>query len=68
MKNQLLRYRLKALLTQEKLAKKSGVSLKTIQNIENGNHKPSGLTKYKIANALEVDPEDIFGPLEETED
>ena len=65
MKNDLLRYRLKALMTQEQLARVSGVSRKTIQNIERGTHSPTNLTRFKIAKVFDVEPEDIFGSLKE---
>jgi DNA-binding XRE family transcriptional regulator len=64
-KSRLLRYRLKALMTQEDLARVSGVSRKTIQNIERGTHVPSGLTRFRIARVFDVEPEELFGPLEE---
>ena len=60
MKNLLMKYRLKALMTQEELAKKSGVSRRTIINVERGLHSPSGLVRYKLARIFDVEPEDIF--------
>lgn len=39
-------------LTQEELAKKSGVTCATIINIEKGYNKPSASSLYKISGAL----------------
>ena len=47
-------------MTQEELASKSGVSRRTIINVERGLHKPSGLVRYKLANVFNVEPEEIF--------
>jgi len=55
----LKKLRLKKLLSQDKLAKLSGVSRTTIVAIENGQHKPQPLTLQKLANALGVDPSEI---------
>ncbi|MFC2006406.1 helix-turn-helix transcriptional regulator [Chloroflexota bacterium] len=55
----LKKLRLKKLLSQEKLAKLSGVSRTTIVAIENRQHLPQPLTIQKLANALEVDPTEI---------
>lgn len=52
-------------MTQEHLARISGVSRKTIQNIERGTHSPTNLTRFKIAKVFDVEPEDIFGSLKE---
>jgi|PlaIllAssembly_1097288.scaffolds.fasta_scaffold827118_2 transcriptional regulator with XRE-family HTH domain len=41
----------------------SGVSTATISHIENGLYKPRHITKRKIAEALDLKPEDIdFSP------
>ncbi len=63
MKNLLMRYRLKKLMTQELLAKESGVARRTIVNIERGLHKPSNLVMFKLAAYFECEPEDIFPEL-----
>jgi len=42
-------------LTQDELRQLSGVSLKTITNIERGKHLPKLETMLKIAKALSVD-------------
>ncbi len=59
MKNKVRFYREKNNLTQTELAEKSGVSLRTIQRIENGNSL-KGFTLESLANALEVEPENLF--------
>jgi transcriptional regulator with XRE-family HTH domain len=57
----LKKLRLKKLLSQDKLAKLSGISRTTIVSIENNQHKPQPLTLQKLANALGVDPAEIEG-------
>ena len=47
-------------ISQELLAEKSGVSLRTIQRIENGEGEPRGDTMVRLANALEVAPDELF--------
>lgn len=59
MKNKVQFYRNKNNLTQTELAKKSGLSLRTIQRVENGN-TPKGFTLESLANALKVKPEDLL--------
>ncbi|WP_215226616.1 DUF4870 domain-containing protein [Echinicola shivajiensis] len=44
-------------ISQELLADEAGLSLRTIQRIENGDSKPSGATCAKLAEALKVDPQ-----------
>lgn len=46
-------------LTQNELAEKSGLSLRTIQRIESGNI-PKGFTLKAIAKTLEIEPENLF--------
>lgn len=46
-------------LTQNELAEKSGISLRTIQRIEAGNI-PKGFTLKSIARSLETEPENLF--------
>ncbi len=55
----LKKLRLKKLLSQDKLAKLSGVSRTTIVALENNQHEPQPLTLQKLANALGVDPSEI---------
>ena len=55
----LKRLRLRKLLSQDRLAKLSGVSRTTVVAIENNQHKPQPLTIQKLANALGVDPSEI---------
>ena len=65
MKNKFLAKRVKELrkrkgLTQEELAENAGVSLRTIQRIENGETEPTGETLKRISNALNIVPEEII--------
>lgn len=46
--------------TQEELAEKAKVNLRTIQRIENGENKPGGNTIKRICEALETLPEKII--------
>ena len=59
MKNKVKFYREKNNLTQTELAEKSGLSLRTIQRIENGN-TPKGFTLKSLAEALEIDTENLL--------
>ena len=47
-------------IAQEKLANKSGLSLRTIQRVENGETIPSGETLKRISAALDVTPNQLF--------
>lgn len=47
-------------LTQEELAENSGLSLRTIQRIENGEVMPRGDSLKRIAVALQVSPDEIL--------
>ncbi|WP_242203062.1 helix-turn-helix domain-containing protein [Aestuariivivens insulae] len=47
-------------LSQEDLAEESGLSLRTIQRIENSETEPRGDTLRKLAEALNCSPEDII--------
>lgn len=47
-------------LSQQELAKKAGLSLRTVQRVENGETKPTGETLKRIANALEISPEELL--------
>ncbi|MFV0592742.1 MAG: DUF4870 domain-containing protein [Draconibacterium sp.] len=47
-------------ISQELLAEKSGVSLRTVQRIENGETEPRGDTIGRLANALEVAPDELI--------
>ena len=46
-------------ISQELLAENSGLSLRTIQRIENGETEPRGDTLTRLANALDVAPEEL---------
>lgn len=45
--------------SQEKLAEKAGVSLRTVQRVENGKTDPQGDTLVRLAEALDVSPDDL---------
>lgn len=47
-------------ISQEELAEESGLNLRTIQRIENGETEPVGNSVKKIANVLEVTPEELI--------
>lgn len=50
-------------LTQEDLAHKADVSVKTVSRFENGKHEGRADTARKIAAALGVDPSDLMPPV-----
>ncbi|QHT65493.1 helix-turn-helix domain-containing protein [Rhodocytophaga rosea] len=52
--------RLRKGLSQEQLAEDAGLSLRTIQRIENGETLPHGDTLTRLAIALKVSPDDII--------
>lgn len=65
MKNKNLAKRVKELrkrkgLSQEELTENSGLSLRTIQRIENGETDPTGETLRRIADALKVNPDELI--------
>lgn len=61
MKNKVKEYRLKEGMSQEELAKKSGVSRTTISDLENGKVDViTNITLQKIANALNRKVSTIF--------
>ena len=47
-------------MTQEELANATGISLRTIQRIESGKVKPRGLLTKKMAQALNVQFNDLY--------
>ena len=55
----LLEYREKQNLTQEELATKSGISVRTIQRIESG-VKPKGYTLDRLCKTLEISKDDLL--------
>lgn len=58
-------------LSQEELADKASINLRTLQRIEQGHTEPRGLTLRLIANALGQSPEDLLSinaPLDLKED
>lgn len=65
MKNDQLAQKIKTLrkakgLSQEALAEKAGLSLRTVQRIEIKNKNPSGETLKRLSAALEVSPNDLM--------
>lgn len=65
MKNSHLSARVKELRkqngrSQEALANDSGLSLRTIQRIENGETNPTGDTLKRLSNALNVNPDELI--------
>lgn len=48
LKQDMVRYRAKERISQSELAKRCGLSLQTINSVENENQKPSDLTEAKI--------------------
>ena len=52
--------RIKQGLSQEELADKTGLSLRTIQRIENGESVPRSDTLKRIAIALKVSPDEVI--------
>ena len=65
MNKNLLGLRLKELrkqkgMSQELLAEKSGLSLRTIQRIENGETNPTGESLKRLSNALNVNPDELI--------
>lgn len=65
MENGKLAHRVKGLrkskgLSQEELAKNSGLSLRTIQRTENGETEPTGETLKRISAVLDVTPQELI--------
>lgn len=60
--NYLRDYRIKKLMTQEELAKASGVSKTTISLTENNHSDPMESTKRKFAKPFRVPVDEIFPP------
>ena len=48
-------------LTRQELAKRSGVNAHTISDVERGLRQPRATTLARLAEALELDPEDLLG-------
>lgn len=65
MNNNLLGLRIKELrkqkgMSQEFLAEESGLSLRTIQRIENGETNPTGESLKRLSNALNLNPDELI--------
>jgi len=54
------RLRVQKGMSQEFLAEESGLSLRTIQRIENGESNPTGESLKRLAHALSVNPDEII--------
>ena len=65
--SKLLEQREKLNLTQEALAKRAGVSVRTIQRIESG-IAPKGYTLKSLAKAMNIPEEALLAPKENTEE
>jgi transcriptional regulator with XRE-family HTH domain len=46
--------------SQQRLAEKSGLSLRTVQRVENGETQPRGDTLIRLTDALDVNPNEIM--------
>lgn len=64
--NRVREARLKAHLSQDELADRSGLARPTISKIERGETIPSGLSRQKITDALGISVRDIFPGVEDT--
>lgn len=58
--NRIKKLRVKAKLSQEKLASMAKIDLTSVNEIESGNRNPSVKTLYKISLALEVELKSLF--------
>jgi len=47
-------------MSQEILAEESGLSLRTVQRIENGESNPTGDTLKRLSNSLQVNPDELI--------
>lgn len=56
--------RMRAVLSQEQLAERSGVARDTISKLETGRRKAHPATIRKLAAGLEVEPQLLFGSVE----
>ena len=57
LREEMVRYRAKERISQSELARRCGLSLQTINSIENENQTPSELTLMKIKMVLEEEKE-----------
>lgn len=53
LQEEMIRYRAKENISQTELARRCGVTLQTINSVENGNQNPSKVTEAKIRMILE---------------
>jgi len=56
--------RLRRMLTQKDLAKRAEVSYQTVQAWEGGQSRPRPAAMRRLAEALEVTPDDLFDAIE----
>lgn len=54
--------RIKHNITQKEMAARTGVAIQLIKDIENGTHLPSKILRERLAEVLEIDPEELSGP------
>lgn len=67
MKIQLREWRLAKVMTQEELAQTSGVTEATISRIETGQHEARISTVKKLAQALDIEPQQLIAGPESAE-
>lgn len=58
LQDEMVCYRAKYHLTQQELADRVGVSLQTINSVENGHQKPSKVTEAKIRLVIDKEEEE----------
>lgn len=58
LRNAMLRYRAKHSISQGELARRCGLSLQTVNSVENGTQNPSRLTAEKIRLIIEEGKDD----------
>lgn len=58
LQSEMLKYRAKERISQSELAKRCGVSLQTINSVENGIQHPSKVTEQKILFVIKQEEKD----------
>lgn len=53
-------------MTQGQLAEALGVDLRYVQTLEGGKPNPTATTVLRLADALEIDPGELFAPVKFT--
>ena len=54
--------RIKHNITQKEMAARTGVTIAIIKEIEHGTHLPSEILRERLAQVLEIDPDELSGP------